>query len=111
MQIFLDRRSSHGMSRNPPRRPCRLKIEPARDSVDVEHLTGEIQTGKQLALHGFEVNFLELNSTGRNKLILEGALAFHLEVTSANGFGNFLQLLVGNISPLEAVDSLYLTQQ
>ena len=43
-------------SRNPSRSPSRLKVEPARHTIDVQHLSREMRSRRQFALHPLEVH-------------------------------------------------------
>tara|TARA_B100000614_G_scaffold17802_1_gene14616 strand:+ start:1130 stop:1321 length:192 start_codon:yes stop_codon:yes gene_type:complete len=61
---------SHRFASNVSARPGGLEVEAAGDAVDVQALSGEVQAVYQLALHGFEIDFLETDAAAGDELIL-----------------------------------------
>jgi hypothetical protein len=55
-------------------RPGSLKIETTCDAVDVETLTREVEAGDELALHCFEIDFLQPYTTAGDELVFVGSL-------------------------------------
>src|SRR3954463_12359201 len=56
----------HGTACDPSGCPGRLEIETARDAVDVQHFTREIEAGTDSAFHRFKIHFVQSNSTARD---------------------------------------------
>ena len=50
-------------------RPGSLKIETTCDAVDVETLAREVEAGRELTLHCFEIDFFQADATAGDKLV------------------------------------------
>src|SRR5262245_61294947 len=66
-------------SSNPTCRPGSLKIESARDPVDVEQFTGEIKAGTNAAFHGFEIHFTQTHPAAGDEFLFVQAFAGNKE--------------------------------
>ena len=64
-------------ARNPAGCPRGLKIEPAGDAVNVQHLAGEKQSGANPAFHRLEIHFVQPHAAAGDKFILVQAFAGH----------------------------------
>ena len=53
--------------------PRGLKVEAARDAIDVEHLAREMHSRDDAAFHRAEVDLAEGDAPARDKLLLERA--------------------------------------
>lgn len=51
-------------------RPCVLEVEAARDAIDIDNFSREIEALHQLALHRLEINLVESNTTARDEFVL-----------------------------------------
>ena len=56
-------------------RPRVLKVESARDAIDVDDFSSKVETVHELALHRAEVDLVESNAAARNELVLVHAFA------------------------------------
>ena len=84
-------------------RPGSLKIETTCDAVDVETLAREVEAGRELTLHCFEIDFFQADATAGDKLVFVGGLALDLvaasgEFTDEGGF-----LVFGELRPFLVV--------
>jgi len=52
-----------------------LKVEPAGNAVDVQHLTRKVQTGAKAAFHGLKIHIPQANAATGNKFFFKDALA------------------------------------
>eukprot|EP00187_Rhodella_violacea_P006649 CAMPEP_0174896266 /NCGR_PEP_ID=MMETSP0167-20121228/10479_1 /TAXON_ID=38298 /ORGANISM="Rhodella maculata, Strain CCMP736" /LENGTH=124 /DNA_ID=CAMNT_0016135779 /DNA_START=119 /DNA_END=490 /DNA_ORIENTATION=- len=77
---------AHRLSREVPRGPRALKVEPARDAIVVENLACEKQARHKLRLHPFHVDGVERDPPGRHKLLLKRALPIDLDLERAHPF-------------------------
>jgi len=65
------------LRRNPPRRPCRLKVIAACDTIDIQHFSGKIEAGHFLAFHGAKVNLIQRDAAAGHKLFFIGRFALN----------------------------------
>ena len=52
--------------------PGGLEIKSARDTIDIENLSSEINAGEVFAFSGVGINACQIDTTTGDKLILEG---------------------------------------
>ena len=81
LQFWLD--SSHSVSRNPPRCPGRLKIEAARDAVDVEEFSGKVEIRCHPAFHSFEIDLTQSHASASDELVLVERFSVDLHLRRA----------------------------
>ena len=62
-------RVCHGQSRQSSACPGGLEIESAGDAVDIEALAGEVEPRDDSALHGLEIDLLEINAAAGDEFI------------------------------------------
>ena len=72
---------SHGQTRKSTTRPSGLEVEAAGDTVDVEALASEVETGHEAALHGFEMDLFEADAAAGDELVFVGGLALYAVAT------------------------------
>jgi hypothetical protein len=80
-------------------RPSRLKIEAARDAIDIKALPTEIELGAVFAFHCAEVHVLERNTATGDKLILVGGLSRDLEPAILDGINQLATLVFADLIP------------
>ncbi len=59
MTFLLSPLTRHCLAGQEARRPGGLEVEAARDAINIQHFSGEIEARHPAALHGFEVDFAE----------------------------------------------------
>ena len=52
-----------------------MEVEAAGDAVDVEDFAGEVEAGVGFAIHGFEVEILEVDAAAGDEFVFVGGLA------------------------------------
>ena len=66
---------SHGLPCYPTGGPGSLKVETSRHSINVEYLTRKEQTREKSTLHGFEIDFFEVEPAAGYEFFFKGAFA------------------------------------
>ncbi len=60
----------HRQTRQTSACPVGLEVEPSGDAVNIKAFAGEVEVGDKLALHGFEIDFLQPYTTAGDELVL-----------------------------------------
>ena len=79
--------------------PGGLKVETTGDAVEVDALTGEVQSRDVSALHGFEVDGFAADSATGHELVFVGSLAHGLVSRLFEQFDERHGLELGQLAP------------
>ena len=60
-----------------------LKIKATGNAVHIQYLTGKKQVWHFFTHHRIGINFIQINSTSRNKLFFKSCLSFDSKFTGA----------------------------
>src|SRR6187402_3131289 len=63
--------ASHRVARQPAGAPCGLEVVAADESVEIEHLADEVETGLEPALEVLGADFIERDSAARDFRLAE----------------------------------------
>lgn len=88
-------------SSQPSGGPGILEVETTGQTIYSQRLSGEIQTGEALALHGLEIHLVQAHATAGDELVLEQALALEGLMPGTKFFSQAAQFNFGKVSPIQ----------
>lgn len=88
-----------GASDSVCRGPGGLEIKAARDAIDIEDLSREVNVGEVFAFKGVGVDSGEVDTTTSDELIFEGGTAGYLVVVVAEDVDQAVQLFLVQVLP------------
>ena len=86
--------------------PSGLKIETARNAIDIETFTGEVKTGNFSTFHSSKVNFLQAHTSAGHEFLFVRGLALNLETSRNELGGQGVTMFARKLRPLGFVGNV-----